>query len=78
MYLTHPRALEMGKQLRNAVLNNFDRDRSGYDDIDGKSRLAQAHELLNYFILSVRILQKDARMARIRDSVSILNITERG
>ena len=60
MYLTHLQALEMGKQLRNAVLNNFDRDRSGYDDIDGKSRLAQAHELLNYFILSVRILQKDA------------------
>ena len=60
------------------MLNDCDHDRSGYDDIDGKSRLAQAHELLNDFISSVRILRKDARMARIRDGVSILDIVERG
>ena len=56
MCFTHLQALEMGKQLRNTVLNDCDHDRSGYDNVDGKSGLAQARELLNDFISSVRIL----------------------
>ena len=46
----------MGKKIRNTVLNDCNHVVAMYDDIDGKSRLVQAHELCNDFISSVRIL----------------------
>ena len=78
MHFTYLLALEMGEQLRNMMLNNCKHNRPGYNNINGKSRLAQAHKLLNNLISSTRILGKDARVARPGEHMSILNIAACG